>query len=226
MPDKHTPYFELRDALLAGGCPMCRLGERSATHYIESVLYEGMTDPPLRQRLRTAQGLCRRHAWQMTRMRASVLGTAIVYRDVVNDLIVALEAQAEEPGGFLRGRRVARGLPEAQMPCPACAIADEEAVRVGDVLRSHVSDLEIAAVYAKAGGLCLPHLRLLLARSTAQQTVTLRTWHLAVCRELRGQLDELIRKHDYRFQTESMGDEADASLRAVARIVGEREPDA
>jgi hypothetical protein len=226
MPDKHTPYFELRDALLAGGCPMCRLGERSATHYIESVLYEGMTDPPIRQRLRTAQGLCRQHAWQMTRMRASVLGTAIIYRDVLNDLIVALEAQPEAPGGFSWGRRVAKVLPEPQMPCPACTIADEEAARVGDVLRSHLSDSEIAAVYARAGGLCLPHLRLLLARSTAQQAVTLRTWHLAVCRELRGQLDELIRKHDYRFQGESIGSEADASRRAIACIVGERETDA
>ncbi len=225
MADKTTPYFELRDALLAGGCPLCRLGNRAASHYIESALYEGMTNPPLRNRLRAAQGLCRRHAWEMTRMRASVLGTALVYRDVINDLIAALEPAAEAGGGFLRGRRASPALPTPALPCPACEIGDEEASRAGEVLRQHLADPEIATAYRQAGGLCLPHLRLLLDRAHGAQAATLRAWQLAAYQDLRGQLDELIRKHDYRFQGEPIGPEADAWQRAVARVVGEADPE-
>ncbi|HEX9115578.1 MAG TPA: DUF6062 family protein, partial [Anaerolineae bacterium] len=218
MPDKTTPFFELRDALLAGGCPLCRLGNRAASRYIESALYEGMTNPPLRLRLRAAQGFCRRHAWEMTRMRASVLGTAIVYRDVVNDLIAALEDPAAAPAGFLR-RREPQPLPTPELPCPACAVGDEEAGRAGEVLRQHLDDAEIAAAYRRSGGLCLPHLRDQLARARGRQGATLRAWQLAAYQDLRGQLDELIRKHDYRFQDEPMGEEGGAWLAAVARIV-------
>lgn len=223
MAGKNTPYFELRDALLAGGCPLCRLGDRSALRYIEGVLYEGMTDPEPRNRLRAAQGLCRRHGWLMTRMRTSVLGTAIVYRDVLADLISALERPSES-GGLFRSPRAA-ALPEPALPCPACSAAGDEVLRAGDVLRAHVDDVEIARAYQAAGGLCLPHLRAVLGRSRPHEAETLRRWQLAAYRELRGQLDELIRKHDYRFQAEPIGAEADAWLRAVARLVGEADPD-
>ncbi len=62
MTGRDTPFFKLREALLAGGCALCRLAGEAASAYIGSALYEGMTDPPTRNRLRDAGGLCRRHA--------------------------------------------------------------------------------------------------------------------------------------------------------------------
>ncbi len=224
MLDQHTPYFELRDALLAGGCPLCRLGGRAASRYIESALYEGMTVPETRERIRASQGLCRRHAWEMTGMRASVLGTAIVYRDVLKDLITALEGGGGGDGRLF-GRRKASGLPEPKLPGPACAVQHDEAQRAGDVLREHLKEPELAEAYQKAGGLCLPHLRAVLGRARGGEAATLRAWQLEAWQTLRGRLDELIRKHDYRFQGEPVtAEEADAWLRSVAAVVGEPDP--
>jgi len=79
MADQDTLYFELRDALQAAGCSLCRLGRRAATRYIDTLNYEGVNDPGLRRTLRNAHGLCHRHAWQWTQMRGSPLGVAIVY---------------------------------------------------------------------------------------------------------------------------------------------------
>jgi hypothetical protein len=150
------------------------------------------------------------------------LGTAIVYRDVLNDLIAALEDTGSESGGLF-GRRGAGPLPEPKLQCPACEIAEDEARRTGDVLRSNLGEAEIEQAYRLAGGLCLPHLREVLGRARGRETATLRSWQLAACRDLRGQLDELIRKHDYRFQGEPIGAEGDAWVRAVAQVVGERD---
>jgi hypothetical protein len=219
MPGRDTPFFKLREALSAGGCALCRLADEAATAYIESALYEGMTDPPTRNRLRAAGGLCRRHAWQMTRMRASALGTALVYRDVLADLIAGLESPSAGRG------RQPDPLPQPHQPCPACSTGDDVAERSGDVLRAHLGDAEINAAYRAAGGLCLPHLRAVLARARGTEGETLRQWQLAIYKDLRGELDELIRKHDYRFRQEPVGSEADAWLRAVARLVGEPDPD-
>ncbi len=219
MTSRDTPYFKLRDALLAGGCALCRLADEAAAAYIESALYEGMTDPPTRNRLRASGGLCRRHAWQMTRMRASALGTALVYRDVLADLIAGLETPNAGRG------RQADPLPEPRQPCPACSTGNDVAGRAGDVLRAHLNENEIAAAYKAAGGLCLAHLRAVLARARDGEGETLRQWQLAIYRDLRAELDELIRKHDYRFRQEPVGSEADSWLRAVARVVGEPEPD-
>ncbi|MHB1134663.1 MAG: hypothetical protein ACYC4L_20005, partial [Chloroflexota bacterium] len=43
---------------------------------------------------------------------------------------------------------------------------------------------------------------------------------LSLWRELRGELDEFIRKRDYRFSHEPLGQEADAPRRAVAMVTG------
>ena len=52
MPDRDTLYYELQDALQAGGCPLCRLGGRAGIRYLDTLNYEGVNDPGLRRALR------------------------------------------------------------------------------------------------------------------------------------------------------------------------------
>ena len=92
MADKDVLYHEVLEAFQAGGCALCRLGRRAADSYLHALIYEGVTDPGLRQQLRDARGPCHRHAWRMANRRGSVLGTAIMYRDFVNTLTKVLEA--------------------------------------------------------------------------------------------------------------------------------------
>jgi len=65
-----------------------------------------------------------------------------------------------------------------------------------------------------------------LAQASDAQAYTLKTWQLAIYRNLHGELAEFIRKHDHRFGHEPFGAEKDAWLRTVAMFAGEagREP--
>ncbi|OQA38734.1 MAG: hypothetical protein BWY52_03225 [Chloroflexi bacterium ADurb.Bin325] len=174
MADKDVLYHEVLEALQAGGCALCRLAYRASDSYLNALLHEGVTDVKLREELRAARGVCHRHATQLTAKRGAVLGTAIVYRDVINTLTKILDAEQEPAPGLLGvlGRRSAQARGQA----------------------------------------------------AARRVIG---WQATAWRKLRGELDELIRKHDHRFRAERITDaESDAWLRAVAAVVGRIEPPA
>ncbi len=226
MAEKDVLYHDLLDALQAEGCAVCRLARGASNSYIHALIYEGVTDVKLRETLRDARGLCYRHGWRLAGQRGSVLGTAIIYRDVVNTLIKALEANANPPA-----RLFGRGQPElsralaASAECPACVLERDAEARQVKVLLSHLNDLALAEAYKQAGGICLPHFQLALGQAAASAARVLAGWQAEAWSRLRGELDELIRKHDYRFTSETVTPaEADAWERAVAAVVGEAEP--
>lgn len=219
--DKDTLYFELQDALAAGGCPLCRLGRRAAGRYIETLNYEGVNDPGLRRALREAHGLCHRHAWQWAQLRGSPLGVAIVYRNLVKDVAEVVEEQAEGRGTGRSGRRSAATRLAPAGRCPACRAEDEAVQRYGRTLLAWLEHEALATAYMSAGGLCLLHLRELLALADDAQARTVLTWQGKIYRELIGQLDEFIRKHDHRFSHEPFGAEKDSWIRAMAMLAGE-----
>lgn len=227
MPQKDVLYHELLEALQAEGCAVCRLARGASNSYIHALIYEGVTDVKLRESLRDARGLCGRHAWRLAGERGSVLGTAIIYRDVINTLVKALEAKADPPARlFSRGAPdLARALsPSAD--CPACVLERDAEEREVKVLLSHVADPALAEAYKQAGGICLPHFQLALSHASSASIRLLASWQASAWSQLRGELDELIRKHDYRFRSEPVTEaEADAWTRAVGAVVGEAEPE-
>jgi hypothetical protein len=225
MVEKDTLYFELLEALQAGGCALCRLAHKASESYLNALLYEGVTDVPIREELRNARGPCHRHAWQMANKRGSVLGTAVIYRDVVNTLAKALQEEVAAPRRW-RGNR--DGLARRLAPttgCPACALEQDADRRSAKTLLKHLGSADIAAAYVAAGGLCLPHFQVVLAHAGEETTRTLAQWQESALCRLRDELDELIRKHDYRFRGEPTTEEEAVSWkRAVAAAVGEPEP--
>lgn len=226
MVEKDVLYHELLEALQAGGCPVCRLARRASNSYLHALIYEGVTDVQAREELREARGLCDQHGWRMAHQRGAVLGTAIIYRDVINTLVTALEA-GEVAQARLFGRReggLTRAL-AATRPCPACILERDAEQRTAKILLRHMDDEAIAAAYKTSGGLCLPHLQLTLVHAGQTQTRTLAGWQAATWGKLRNELDEFIRKHDYRFRSEPITPEESTSWqRGVAAAVGEEEP--
>jgi hypothetical protein len=227
MAEKDVLYHELLDALAADGCAICRLARKASDSYINALLYEGVVDVDLRQKLRDARGPCYVHAWRMASRRGAVLGTAIVYRDVINTLAKVLEAP--EKRSLLGGRgplgkgALAQRL-AATEPCPACSLEEDAVRRAIKTLLKHIDDPDVAQSYAATGGLCLPHFTATLAHSNGTASQSLSNWQAAAFRRLRDELDELIRKHDYRFSSEAITEhEAVAWTRAVAAVVGEAE---
>ena len=224
---KHTPYFELLEAQRKAGCPLCRLVYRATDRYLDSLLYEAVLDPDVRDKLKGSQGFCREHVAMLGRQPGRALGIALIYRDIVRDLAVGLhKAEAEERGWIDRLRRLLpwhskRATLPATKRCPACDIAQRHEDSYIELLLAHLGDEKLSEAYAQGEGLCLDHLILAIDRAPSQETVRcLVQPQIERYTEMLHHLDEFIRKRDHRFRHEPMGEEGDVWLRAMNAVAG------
>jgi hypothetical protein len=222
----------LKRAARQPGCVLCRVGEEAAARYLSSVLGEGTTDPATRGRLDRSWGFCRRHAWhflglEWERMRDS-LGTATLSETLVegaeNLLKTYLEAQALYGQRSRSAVAALDGLTRAMTPaeaCPACQVQAEHEGYAAKVLVRALGDPEWRKDFSASDGLCLHHLRRALAGEEAPQDVQ---WLVEDQRrrlhEIRADLEEYGRKHDYRFSHEAFGREVAAAIRATEALAG------
>lgn len=226
-PGKHTPYFELLEAQSKAGCPICRLVYRVTDRYLDSLLYEAVLDPDVRAKLKDSQGFCREHVAMLARQPGRALGIALIYRDILQDLIVGLEAPerrkrrwGERFRNFLPGRRRLPTL-AAKARCPACDISQRHEDSYIELLLAHLDDAKLYEAYAQGEGLCLNHLLLALARAGNQETLSrLAQPQIERYTVMLHHLDEFIRKRDHRFRHEPMGPEGDVWLRAMNTVAG------
>jgi hypothetical protein len=226
---RHSVFFELMDALGQPGCALCRLATESVLQYFGSLGYEQVTDVELRDELRAGGGFCARHAWLFHEASGNRLGVAIIYRDLLHHALVGLKAGRQVGGGL--GRRLAGLLAggRAAEPagrqrahrCSACRFEAEAEERFRSTLLEHLAEADVRRRYAESAGLCLPHLaRGLESGGRAEDLAWLRQDAAERLGAIVAELDEYIRKHDYRFRKEGWGEERDAPRRAVERAVG------
>ena len=218
---RDSTVFEVRDALLEAGCPVCRLAQRSVARLLRSIAYEQVNDLALRKQLRTAGGFCNAHAHQWLRDARSTLGTALIYRDVITTALRELQpslAQDGQRGGLLRGLFGMVDRASVEAACPACQAQFEAEARYVQALVTVATDESQAlqgstpacrrhtAAAARLGG---PGAQAVLrhTRETMQALVE--------------ELDEVIRKEDYRFRHEPRTEgERSAPARAVSWAAG------
>jgi hypothetical protein len=114
---------------------------------------------------------------------------------------------------------------QSEATCPACVQRDRmETIALIAMLKALAQEDErMQAALRSSAGLCLPHLRrvLELARDQAAFERLLAITQEKIA-ELAGELDEFIRKNDYRFSQEGFGAEGDSWQRAIAWMVGAR----
>ncbi|HEY64102.1 MAG TPA: hypothetical protein G4O02_05975 [Caldilineae bacterium] len=220
-------YDELLEALGERGCPICWLGRRVSERYLDGVLYEAVNDPGMRERFREAYGLCEPHARQLARIRSGNLGIAILYRDVLWTLLRELGDEEGQPRRYIPWPRATaepfswedRLVPRGR--CPACVQQEEmERIYIHELLQ-HLEDPALHVAFLKSTGLCLKHLRRAMQQAGKdQQRQALIEMQRTVWRQLVAELDEFIRKHDYRFRDEGFGPEGDSWLRALIGLTG------
>jgi hypothetical protein len=235
-------YFELLDACKEPGCPICRLGQRSAQRHLTSLIYDGVNDVPLRATLRDSYGYCHEHAWLLPESGESApLGIAIIHRDILNTLrgqlgeetynkkrrtslreVVAGALSAESTTG---GSQAAPHIPPKTI-CPACERRLEaEHLAFASMLEAlNKNDQPMQAGLESSDGLCIPHLRQALSAARSQQAfdslVNITERQLS---NLINDLDEFIRKNDHRFREEKISKEEKESWRkALQRASGKK----
>ncbi len=231
-------YHNIVQACAEPGCPLCRLSEKTVTAYLGALMYELVNDPESRDQLPETLGFCNPHAHHLLTFTGSALGIGIIFRDVVNLCCQRLEAAAYTPPKGAPVRRVQEALDRRQpaaaseaavralsphQPCPVCVQQDKMETLALTALADGLRDEKLQTALRGSAGLCLPHLRRALAavrsREAFEALVAITREHYG---QLRAELDEFIRKNDYRFQHEGMGAEGDSWKRAVSQMTGVR----
>lgn len=214
-----TPHFadwQLKETLARPGCPLCHLAREAVRRFLAHLLYESVNDPGVQHALASSRGFCNLHAWQLREV-GDALGTAILYRGVLRKLLESLEKRA--PRSWFGPALRTILLPQA--PCPACRVREEAEGIYAETLLKHLNQPEVRDGLVRAGGLCIPHLRRTLeAVSQPEQARQLLTLQQQAWTQLLAQLDEFIRKQDYRFLEEAIGPEGDSWIRALTQVSG------
>ncbi|MEO8287653.1 MAG: DUF6062 family protein [Chloroflexota bacterium] len=228
-------------------CPICRLVQKGVVSYLDAISYESVNDPDTRHQIRKAFGYCAAHGQEWLRLQ-DTLGTALIYRDVLNHALDIMQTHIAPPSdthptpttpteGSLRNKvqrlfggntgdtAPARALaadlaPTA--PCPACLYT---LTLEADMLQAFVNALShnsfMAAYRLNQTGLCLPHLRQALPRITNPHhlRVLIQAQEMKLASTL-ANLSEVIRKFDYRNTAEQRGNEFQVPARSVEQASG------
>jgi hypothetical protein len=212
---KDTVTYNLEQALTEEGCPVCRCLATMTRRYLENLLYEFVNDPRTRDHLRASAGFCREHAWTLQQM-GDPLAHSIIYADL-------LEGFSHELSKTTNVSR--RSIPifhlEKVEPCPVCREEKETEARYVAGLVTALHKKAFRQKYQQGGYLCLPHFRAAheRARRGEGQEFLIQV-QLEALAQLRAQLQEFIRKSDYRYAQELPGVERDAWIRAIQLWVG------
>ena len=223
-------YFKLFDRLDGPGCPICGIVIDDSRAYLDSVLYERVTDVPTREGLRESFGLCNPHTWLLRDLPASTapdLGFAIIARDLLNRFRDTAGAPPVTGWRALRSwlARTASSLRTRlkRTTCPACVVAGRsESVHLRQLL-DLLGDETFSGKYRDSSGICIPHF--LVAGETHAghpRFAELREHQVRAAQSLHDTLDRFTEKHDHRAQEEITPAEARAWIDAMEFLVGKR----
>jgi hypothetical protein len=215
-PPRDTTVFEVQEALTEPGCSVCRLASRSVGRLIQTVAYDQVNDVALRGELRAAHGFCNQHAYRWLREARNVLGTAIIYRELIAAALDDLDA-APAKGRLLRALRGS----ENEAVCPACRAQHQAEHRYLEALLATLAhDATAVEAFQASHGLCRRHTSAATRRGGPGSACVADQTRNAM-RDLLHDLDEVIRKEDYRFRAEPRTDnERTAPARAIAWVAG------
>ncbi len=192
-------------------CGFCRLEGRSVARSIKTLAAEFVNDPQTRVNLRESRGFCPEHS-RLIIEHLDPVAVSILYADLAE---VTWELWAgKQPVSASR-----RLFSSARKPsCPPCITARETSERSCAALASQLSQPEIWSAVEANRWICVSHseqIRKLARPADAERLRILETNHL---KSLRAELEEIVRKNDYRFKGESWGPEKDAWIRAVKKL--------
>lgn len=249
MNDTQLPARRSRDgdalsqACEREGCPICLVTLTRLEKAMDFWQYEWATEMENRQTLIRSRGFCSRHTWQLAYLPdvPAPFALAMVYRslfpdlleDVQRDLARIKAGQTPARGSFWsrfrsrwpRGRRHSHQVAETELfqACPFCQRQAEIEEEMTRELLLALSDADFCTQLSGATGFCLPHFTRAMgaAWEDRQRVILLEIRQASLQRNL-AELDELVRKHDYRFLQEARGPEMTSWRRAAELLVGNR----
>jgi len=207
--------YNLEQALSEGYCPVCRCLAMATARSLTNLLYEFVNDPMTRDRLRSSGGFCWDHSWALQQ-----LGDPLAHSIIYADLIDGFCAELREKVASLRSGRFSFPA-EKEQACPVCREESETQKRYVSGLLAAIHESAFREKYRKLGCLCRPHFRAAFSQARDGEVRSFLTEvQLERLSQLSCELQEFIRKSDYRYAGEPPGTERDAWIRAVRFWVG------
>ena len=228
MSDAFIGGIRLLDACAQPGCPVCRCVARDSRHQLDALLYEHVTDPATRQRLRAIGGFCNWHTWMLLDIHGARSGAAILCDDLLGRLIEQLRRDtgttARRRSWLLAsGWRARARVERRRAACPVCVDAAAAERRYLEALLAAAADAELQLAYARSDGLCGPHaLRAMALDAGGAPGSWLAARTADKWARLRGDLARFVSKHDYRNREPFTAAEAAACERALEALSGGR----
>jgi hypothetical protein len=204
---------ESSDSPLPASCVVCQLVEKSVRAYLTFLFAEFVNDPALRVALRQARGFCKPHT-QTVRDAGDALGIAILYSDLVDQTLTRWHKTPLTPRS-----RLSFAKSHSPLPCPACHIAQEAQSRY---IRALAKGLESSEVRGWVGGkmrMCVAHIEAVCREAKPESAQFLQNRAENYLQNLHSELNEFIRKNDYRFRGEEWGEERDSWLRSLSPLI-------
>ena len=207
------PQSDAQDTTTSHVCPICTLVQRSIERQMRAFFAEFVNDPTARAQFRKSRGFCIHHTPLILEL-GDALAISILYADLAE----------RTHQGWRKGRKwrfIAGGNNtggQSWSPCHACAAEMEAGVRYTEALAAGLERAEVWASVEAEERLCLDHVVGVMVR--AKPAVALRFQELEAVRmeRIQAELEEFIRKNDYRFRGEAWGKERDAWQRALLKL--------
>lgn len=220
-------FFNLIDAFSESGCPVCRLLRSDAERAIDALLYENANDPDSHREFRNGRGLCNTHGWQLTQYTGYSLGTTILYRATIKEVLKVIQQSVNQPPMVKKlVRRTGRGAAladalEPVAPCFVCKLLSVAEPTYIQIFAQSLSDEKFVAAYRDSDGLCLPHFRHLLRRVDDGAVQTLLIIQQSLWERLEAKLTLFADKNVAERMNEAIGTEGDSWQRAIGSMAGE-----
>ncbi len=194
--EKDSLYYEMSEAFRQEGCALCRLTDRYERQFMESVFYESVNDAAVRGQLQESAGLCLRHTQTFLQI-GDLLGLSILGAALIENRLAVLE----QPKGT---------------GCLFCRQNEQNERRLLQAFVRYWLLQEFRTSFMESQGLCLKHFRQIYKR-LEDRSLAAQLWQIerGKLKDLQKLLQEIIRKHDYRFHREAISEqETEAVKRA------------
>jgi hypothetical protein len=229
--EKWIDYFDLKDAFKIPGCFLCNRARDLSWKFLDNLFYERVTDVWTRVGLRKSKGFCNWHAWMSMEIPNSGSGIAIIYKDLLDAELRRLsdwthEQEAPKGSGFRRLKKrfgVLLSSWTEKASCPICKLVKEHERIESNVLLDFIDEDEFSEGFEKSSGICIRHLiRIMEDFGKHPNLRLLMKKQIRKYQSLSEELEEFIRKLDYRFSKEPKGSELDSWKRAIEQFMGHR----
>jgi hypothetical protein len=211
---------EARLNLASATCPLCAaLGQALQAYFID-LQYNLVVSPVARQSLAQQRGLCCQHTWHFQAL-ASPQGISEGYVPLIDAALALLRPlEQQEPTQVVQQLASFLATPAT---CPACHLLAEVTDAQIAALLSQLASADGRERYTRGRGLCLPHLRAVLAADLPDELAAFPVQSQVQRIE---EIFEDMRSYTLKREALRRGlhnrDEENAWRRALVQLVGER----